>query len=232
MTKAYIKLDPGLPDRKDYYPDGAFRALVTLFCAGAHQPKPGCFRSERIVKALLGRHARWLPYLVEEHDIESTSEGGYRIVGWELWQEGKYPSVEARMAAIESKRGPMTPAERAFLHRQRQRDASRDGQRDASQHGQRDASRDAPSDTSTSLNETSTATATAVTRRPEPTDQKINGTTRRSAGPVTDEELLALRLSEYRDPTTSTAKRESVRFWLQTMGVTDPDHVDQEEPTR
>jgi hypothetical protein len=58
MTRAYIKLDPGFPDRKDYYPDGPWRALVTLFCYAAHQPTPGTFKNDKLVKVLLGRHAR------------------------------------------------------------------------------------------------------------------------------------------------------------------------------
>lgn len=209
MTKAYIKLDPGFPDRKDYYPDGAFRALVTLFCSAAHQPKPGTFRSERIVRALLGKHAKWLPFLIEERDVDVTRDGGYHVVGWEVWQEGKFPSVEARMAAIESRRGAMTPAERAFLYRQRKRDEPRDASRDAERDGPSDTS------TSTSLHETSTA-------EPPRPPTVLKDLTKKKPD---DEQLLADRLAEYRDPSTPPWKKDVLRSWLHDLGVHDPDAV-------
>lgn len=154
MTRSYIKLDPDLPDRKDYYPDGAFRALVIVFCTASHQPRPGYFRSERLLKALLGRHAKHIPFLLEERDLE-PAEDGYHVVGWEAWQEGKYPTVEARMAAIRGRRRSMTPAERAFSYRQRKKSEAGDTENDVttskldvkSDEVRRDASRhesDAP----------------------------------------------------------------------------------------
>lgn len=137
MTRAYIKLDPGFPDRKEYYPDGPWRALVTLFCYAAHQPSPGTFKNEKLVKVILGPHARHLAFLLDERDVTKSRDGSLVVVGWVDWQEGSYPSVGARMDAIEKRRRPMTPAERAFVYRQRKKE--RDADRDASRDAQRDA---------------------------------------------------------------------------------------------
>lgn len=124
MTRVYIKLDPEFPERKDYYPDGAWRALVETLCYAEHQQKPGRFKNEKVLKALLGPRAKWIPFLVEQGDLTPSSLGYLHVEGWDEWQEGKYPTVHARLAAIQKRRGPMTTAERAFLYRQRKRDAS------------------------------------------------------------------------------------------------------------
>lgn len=138
MTRAYIKLDPGFPDRKDYYPDGPWRALVTLFCYASHQPKPGSFKNEKLVKVLLGRQSRHLQFLLDEKDVTRNRDGSLTVVGWVEWQEGSFPSVAARMEAIEKRRGRLTPADRAFLYRQRKRDAARDSSRDDARDAESD----------------------------------------------------------------------------------------------
>jgi hypothetical protein len=147
MTRAYIKLDPGFPDRKDYYPDGPWRALVTLFCYAAHQPTPGTFKNDKLVKVLLGRHARFLAFLEAEKDVTRSRDGSLIVVGWKDWQEGSFPTVAARMEAIEKRRRPMTPADRAFLYRQRKRDAERDASRDAQRDAQSDVTLRSPTST-------------------------------------------------------------------------------------
>jgi hypothetical protein len=143
MMRAYIKLDPSLPDRKDYYPDGPFRALVSTFCFAAHQPVPGTFKNERLLKVLLGRHSRHLAFLIDERDLVRNKDGSLSIVGWKEWQEGAYPSVNARIEAIEKRRRPMTPAERAFVYRMRkkERDTSAESSRDASHVTKSDVTR-------------------------------------------------------------------------------------------
>lgn len=146
-ARAYIKLDPQFPDRKDYYPDGPWRALVTLFCVAVHQPTPGTFKNERLVKVLLGRHARFLQFLIDERDVVAQKDGSFLVVGWREWQEGSYPSVGARMEAIEKRRRPMTPAERAFVYRMKKKDR----ERDAALSPSRDASRDAQSNGTSTL---------------------------------------------------------------------------------
>jgi hypothetical protein len=152
MTRAYIKLDPNFPDRKDYYPDGPWRALVTLFCYASHQPTPGVFKSERLMKVMLGRHARHVAFLLKERDLVPGRDGSLLVVGWKEWQEGNFPSVSARIDAIEKRRRALSPADRAFLYRQRKRDALRDASQDHSgntpdtEDGDRDDSGDASRD--------------------------------------------------------------------------------------
>lgn len=126
MTRSYIKFDPDFPERKDYYPDGAWRALVETFCYAETQQKPGRFKNEKVLRALLGARAKWIPFLVEQGDLTPTNLGFIYVEGWDEWQEGHFPTVQARIKAIETRRGPQSPAERAFLYRQRkkERDAS------------------------------------------------------------------------------------------------------------
>lgn len=103
--RAYIRLDPDFADRKDSYPDGAFRALVTLFCAGALHSKRGVFKNERLVRVVLGRHSRWYSYLVEHRDLIERRDGTVYLDGWEEWQEGNW-QVRERMARVRAKRNP------------------------------------------------------------------------------------------------------------------------------
>ena len=103
MSRAYIRLDPSLPERKEEYPDGAFRAFVECFCYAETQPRRGHFRNVRILRAYLGRRARWIPYLVAHGDLAAVSDGSYYVEGWEEWQEGDV-TVADRMKRIRAKR--------------------------------------------------------------------------------------------------------------------------------
>jgi hypothetical protein len=169
MTRAYIKLDPGFPERKEYYPDGPWRALVTLFCYASHQPTPGVFKSEKIAKVLLGKHGRYIPFLLDEKDLVKQRDGSVVVVGWQDWQEGSYPSVAARMEAIEKRRRPMSPADRAFLYRHRKRDVTAES----------DASRDGPVDVtlrnSDSTQPDSPRNAARLKKREDGTFEVVNG---------------------------------------------------------
>lgn len=141
MTRAYIKFDPATPERKAYYSDAEFRAFVEVLCLAASQPTLGVFKSERLLKALLEKRARHIPHMLAERDLVLQRDGSLFVPGFKEWQEGQYPSVAARLEAIEGRRRPMTPAERAFVYRQRKK--QRD-ERDETSH--RDAARDARSD--------------------------------------------------------------------------------------
>lgn len=131
MTRPYIKLDPSFPERKDYYPDGAWRALVETFCHAEHQLKPGRFNNEKVLKALLGPRAKWVAFLIEQGDLTPSNLGFVYVEGWDEWQEGTYPNVKARVSAINHHRGAQTPAERAFLYRQRKKERQEAVTRDA-----------------------------------------------------------------------------------------------------
>lgn len=103
MTRAYIRLDPDFADRKDDYPDGAFAALVALFCAAATHSKRGTFKNRMLVRVILGRRSRWLAYLIEHGDVVELGDGSLYVDGWEEWQEGNWKVAE-RMARVRAKR--------------------------------------------------------------------------------------------------------------------------------
>lgn len=101
--RAYIRLDPEFADRKEDYPDGAFASLIALFCAAAVHSRQGTFKSEKLVRVILGRRARWLKYLLEHSDVRRLDDGSLYIDGWEEWQEGNWKVAE-RMQRVRSKR--------------------------------------------------------------------------------------------------------------------------------
>jgi hypothetical protein len=103
MTRAYIRLDPEYPDRKADYPDGAFTALTMTICYGAQQPKPGRFRSRKLLAVLLERRARWIGYLLDHGDLIELPDGTLYIDGWDEWQEGDWRVVE-RMSRIRNRK--------------------------------------------------------------------------------------------------------------------------------
>jgi hypothetical protein len=103
MTRAYIRLDPDYAERKEHYPDGAFVALTALLCAGANHSKRGVYKSEKLVRVLLGKRARWIPYLIEQGDLVLRDDASIYIDGWEEWQEGNWKVAE-RMARVRAKR--------------------------------------------------------------------------------------------------------------------------------
>ncbi len=103
MTRAYLRLDPDFSQRKAAYPDGPYRALIDAFCAAESEPKRGYFRSLPVLKAILGRSARHLPYLFEHGDLRSLPDGRIYVVGWDEWQEGDWQVAE-RMRRVRARR--------------------------------------------------------------------------------------------------------------------------------
>jgi hypothetical protein len=149
MTRAYVRLDPFLPEHKadpikgEDYPDGAGWSFTLTLCWAARQAPPGYFASLAVLKALLRRRGRWVTFLQEHQDIELLPDGRVYVPGWAEWQEGKFASVGERVAAIEGR--PRTGAERqaAYRARQKERDA-RDGDAQTS----RDVTTESDGDTS------------------------------------------------------------------------------------
>jgi hypothetical protein len=70
--RAYLRLDPNLPDRKGGYPDGAYRAYIDTLCFAEQQPQRGRFRSRRLLSVLLEKRAKWIPYLISHGDLTET----------------------------------------------------------------------------------------------------------------------------------------------------------------
>jgi hypothetical protein len=116
MARAYLRVDPGLYDRKvidQKYPPGAFAALVGALCHAEHQPQRGRFRDERVLRALLGPLSKWIPYLIEKRDLVKV-KGLLYVDGWDEWQEGDW-KVGERVRRIRNRQkaggegGPVTP---------------------------------------------------------------------------------------------------------------------------
>jgi len=104
MARAYLRLDPGFFDRKaieQAYPAGAITALLGAFCHAEHQPTRGRFRDVRILRALLGPHAKWIPFLVDHRDLVMR-RGQLYVDGWDEWQEGDW-KVGERVARIRNR---------------------------------------------------------------------------------------------------------------------------------
>jgi hypothetical protein len=99
MTRAYLRLDPNLRRRKRDYPDGAFRAFVEALCAAEGQPRRGRFESRGLLRVLLERRGRWIPYLIEHGDLVENDDGELYVDGWDQWQEGDL-KVSERMALV------------------------------------------------------------------------------------------------------------------------------------
>jgi hypothetical protein len=109
VSRAYLRLDPGFFDRKAIdqgYPAGAVAALIGAFCHAEHQPTRGRFRDVRVLKALLGPYARWIPFLVEKRDLV-VRKGQVYVDGWDEWQEGDW-KVGERVARIRNRQRGVT----------------------------------------------------------------------------------------------------------------------------
>lgn len=102
MTRAYLRLDPAFDERKESYPDGPYSALIATFCLAESQPERGRFRSEKYLRALLGRRGRHLPYLIEHRDLIALPDGRLYVEGWDEWQEGDW-KVGERVARIRNR---------------------------------------------------------------------------------------------------------------------------------
>jgi hypothetical protein len=124
MTRAYLRLDPHLFDRKvvdQGYPAGAIAAYVAIICLGDEQPKRGRFRSERMLRLLMDeprggvalRWGKWVSYLMSHGDLTRLPDGQVYIDGWDEWQEGDV-TVQDRMQRLRDRRkrnresGPVT----------------------------------------------------------------------------------------------------------------------------
>lgn len=88
--RAYLRIDPELGDRKTAYPDGALATFVMTLCAAEQQPHRGRFKNMPILRAFLGRRARWVTFLLEHNDLILEADGSIRVVGWDEWQEGDW----------------------------------------------------------------------------------------------------------------------------------------------
>ncbi len=103
MSRAYLRLDPAYDERKADYPDGPYASLIACICLGETQPERGRFRSEKYLRALLGRRGRFVPFLMEHNDLAVSDDGRMYLVGWDEWQEGDW-KVQERLARVRQRR--------------------------------------------------------------------------------------------------------------------------------
>jgi hypothetical protein len=106
--RAYIRVDPELPDHKEHYPDGAVAAFAFTMCFAEHQPRRGRFKNSRVLSALLGRRARWIRFLIEHGDLIEGAKGELYFDGWDEWQEGDW-KVGERVKRIRARPRNVTP---------------------------------------------------------------------------------------------------------------------------
>lgn len=99
----WIKFYVSILDAKSHYPDGLRRAFDDLLLISAKQFEPGRFESEGILRASLGKRARFLPRLIAEGDIVRNADGSLSTANYDHYQ------------------APMTNAERQQLSRDRRR---------------------------------------------------------------------------------------------------------------
>ncbi len=111
MTRAYIRLDPQFDERKESYPDGAYRALIACLCLSESQPVRGRFRSLDYLKRLLGKSGRHAQYLVDHGDVTVLEDGRVYVEGWDEWQEGDW-KVGERVRRIRARRNGLGNASR------------------------------------------------------------------------------------------------------------------------
>ena len=105
--RSYIRLDPNLPATKAAYSDGQWRAYVEVLCHSEWQPRRGTFQTERLLRVILGRRARHIPYLVAHRDLIRNADGSLYVAGWAEWNEGDYTAAE-RMRRYRARKG-VTP---------------------------------------------------------------------------------------------------------------------------
>jgi hypothetical protein len=108
--RAYLRLDPNAAEKKEDYPDGAFRAFIECLCLAEQQPKRGRFRNKRLLAVLLERRSRWIKYLIERGDLVELASGALYVDGWDEWQEGDV-TVSERMRRLRSRRRDVTPTD-------------------------------------------------------------------------------------------------------------------------
>ena len=105
MSRAYLRIDPALYERKleQGYSLAQLAAFLGCLCLADSQTRRGRFRDLPVLRALLGPAARHVPFLLERGDLLVQGRSIY-VDGWDEWQEGDW-TVADRMGRVRSKRG-------------------------------------------------------------------------------------------------------------------------------
>lgn len=102
ILRSYLRFDPEFADRKAHYPDGAIATFALTLSFAEQQPQRGFFK-KAVLKALLERRSRWIPFLIEHGDLEVLPDGRLYFVGWIEWNEGDW-KVSERVQRIRTGR--------------------------------------------------------------------------------------------------------------------------------
>jgi hypothetical protein len=102
-VRHYIRIDPHLTQKKKCYPAGALAAFVTVLCEAEAQPERGFFRNIALLRVLLEKLKRWIPYMIDQGDLIVLPDGRLYVEGWIEWQEGNWKVAE-RMQRVRERR--------------------------------------------------------------------------------------------------------------------------------
>lgn len=110
MGRAYIRVSPDLVVDKevDNYPDGAIVAWVKVLGAASKQAERGRFLNKIVLTGFMGRHKRWVNFLLAHKDLIQKKDGSLYVEGWDEWQEGDW-TVADRVQRIRNRRDFVTP---------------------------------------------------------------------------------------------------------------------------
>lgn len=106
MTRAYLRVDPALYERKleQGYPTAAIGAYLGCLCMAESQTNRGRFRDQAVLRALLGKEGgKWVAFLVDHGDLILEPSGRIYIDGWDEWQEGDW-QVKERMQRVRGRK--------------------------------------------------------------------------------------------------------------------------------
>jgi hypothetical protein len=78
-------------------------AFVACLCHADQQSERGRFRNERLLKVLLEKRARWVPFLIAHGDLVVLPDGRLYVDGWDEWQEGDL-TVPERMVRLRARK--------------------------------------------------------------------------------------------------------------------------------
>ena len=105
--REYIRYDPDWAEKLEAkgYPDGAIVAFARALGAAEGQNPRGFFKNSTVLRGHLGRHARWIRYLIGHGDLIEMPDGRIYFEGWEEWQEGDW-KVRERVSRIRNRKKP------------------------------------------------------------------------------------------------------------------------------
>lgn len=101
--RAYHRVDPLMDERKSHYTPAQLGAFLKVQLLAGRQTHRGRFRSvAALIGALPAAYGRHVPFLVEQGDLVTLTDGRLYLDGWDEWQEGDI-TVRERMARLRNR---------------------------------------------------------------------------------------------------------------------------------